>query len=64
MSEIYPITGIPVEAGEPLPQRRDCKVWASDYENSIQVSLFIRALRKFYNIDYQDDKSYFRIAGR
>lgn len=43
--------------------RREFSDWAKDYKNNIQVSLFIRALRKFYDIPYTETLSYFQVAG-
>jgi hypothetical protein len=63
-TEYYAIQGIPVKEGQPLPLRQECNVWAKDSETSIQVSLFIRALQKFYDIPYDQKLSYFQVAGR
>ncbi|KAI1390406.1 uncharacterized protein F4822DRAFT_401841 [Hypoxylon trugodes] len=63
MTPVYPIEGISVEPGQPLPVRRDCNEWAKDHENNIQVSLFIRALQKLYDLPYDQDLSFSRIAG-
>ena len=62
--EYYAIQGIPVKPGQPLPLRQEFSVWAKDSETSIQVSLFIRALQKFYKIPYDQKLSYFQVAGR
>ncbi|KAK4663665.1 hypothetical protein QC763_610400 [Podospora pseudopauciseta] len=43
--------------------RREFSDWAKDHENNIQVSLFIRALQKFYDIPYTETLSYFQVAG-
>ncbi|KAK0662965.1 putative tyrosinase [Cercophora samala] len=42
--------------------RREFTDWAKDPENNIQVSLFIRALQKFYDIPYTDTLSFFQVA--
>jgi len=58
------IQGIPVPAGQPLPTRKEFSKWATKTpEDSIQVSLFMRALQEFYNQDYKDTLSYFQVAG-
>ena len=64
MVAVYSIQGIPVASGQPIPVRRECKDWSKDHEGSIQVSLFIRALQKFYDLKYDEDLSYFRVAGK
>jgi tyrosinase len=62
-TEFYPIVGIPVPHGQDPPLRYECNVWATDPENNIQVSLFIRALQRFYAMPYDQKLSYFQIAG-
>ena len=61
---VYPIQGIPVAPGQLPPLRYECKDWSKNHEESIQVSLFIRALQKFYDLKYDEDLSYFRVAGK
>ena len=60
----YPIQGILVPPGQPLPLRRNFNDWSTNYEQSISVSLFIRALQQWYSMDYDKMLSYFRIAGK
>lgn len=60
----YPIQGILVPPGQPLPLRRNVNDWSTNYEQSISVSLFIRALQQWYSMDYDKMLSYFRIAGK
>ncbi|EQB47725.1 hypothetical protein CGLO_13112 [Colletotrichum gloeosporioides Cg-14] len=58
------IKGIPVSTGEQLGIRMEFSTWATDNpKDSIQVSLFIRALQKFYDKPYTDRLSYFQVAG-
>lgn len=59
----YPIQGIPVPPGQPLPLRKNFNDWSNNHEQSISVSLFIRALQKWYSVEYDNLLSYFRIAG-
>jgi tyrosinase len=61
----YVITGIPVDAGQIIPVRRDIDEWYEDTsrQSKIQLSLFICALREFQSINYKDRLSYFQIAG-
>ena len=60
----YPIQGVPVRPGQPLPLRMNFNDWSSNHEKSISVSLFIRALQMWYDMDYEKMLSYFRIAGQ
>ncbi|KAH1293571.1 prephenate dehydrogenase (NADP(+)) [Aspergillus fumigatus] len=61
----YVIKGIPVDAGQIIPVRRDIDEWYEDTsrQSRIQLSIFIWALREFQSIDYKDRLSYFQIAG-
>ena len=59
----YVLTGIPVEPGAPAPIRPEITAFISDETKKIQVSLFIRALTTFQNMDVTDMKSFFQIAG-
>ena len=44
--------------------RKEFSEWVtSNHETSIQVSLFIRSLRKFYEVPYDQTLSYFQVAG-
>ena len=65
-SEYYYIQGLPVPPDQPLPSRINFKEWVMtpNPEDSIQVSLFIRALIRFYKMDYKEMTSYFQVAGR
>ena len=67
MTNYYPITGIPSPDGKPWgdnnkpPIRFECDTW---YQNKpIQVSLFIQALQRFYDLKNSNEKSFFNIAG-
>jgi hypothetical protein len=40
----YPIRGIPVPQGSPIPTRQELTRWFDNPDNAIQVSLFIQAL--------------------
>jgi hypothetical protein len=55
----YAITGIPV----PIPNRMEITAFVNEETKKIQLSLFIRALTKFQNMDITELKSYFQIAG-
>ncbi|KAK3320228.1 hypothetical protein B0T19DRAFT_479192 [Cercophora scortea] len=58
------IQGIDVPKGQPIPSRQEFTKWATETpETSIQVSLFIRALQKFYDVPYDQTLSYFQVAG-
>ena len=59
----YPIQGVAVPSGQPLPSRMNFNDWSANYEQSISVSLFIRALQRWYSMDYSNMLSYFRTAG-
>ncbi|CAM1508854.1 Fc.00g025930.m01.CDS01 [Cosmosporella sp. VM-42] len=54
----YPITGITVGG---VQLRREVNDWALN--NPIQLSLFIRAMRIFQAMDFQERLSYFQVAG-
>lgn len=56
----YPITGIKVGG---VAARKEVNAWAADASNRVQVSLFIQALAKFQAMTFEDQLSYFRIAG-
>jgi hypothetical protein len=63
--EFVNIQGVPVPPGGKPGLRLEFSEWAtSTPEKSIQVSLFIRALQKFYDQPYTDRLSYFQIASR
>ncbi|KAK3690182.1 tyrosinase [Podospora appendiculata] len=58
------IQGIEVPKGQPIPSRQEFTKWATETpETSIQVSLFIRALQKFYDVPYEKTLSFFQVAG-
>ena len=63
-----PITPIPLPKipipGHPIPLRQNIDSWYAKIGNELQVSLFIQALDYFQKMDYQDQLSYFRIAGK
>ncbi|KAL3465691.1 hypothetical protein BJX64DRAFT_50398 [Aspergillus heterothallicus] len=61
----YPITGIPLQAGQNSPPtRKEVTSWVNSPGNARQVSLFIRALTEFQHLSpTQDPMSYYRIAG-
>ncbi|KAL4916116.1 hypothetical protein BDW62DRAFT_212143 [Aspergillus aurantiobrunneus] len=64
--QFYAITGIPVPEGEATPARPEISSWSrSDVlQDQIQVSLFIRALRKMQDRDpVNDPLSFYQIAG-
>jgi tyrosinase len=63
MSSTYPIKGIPLAPGQPLPTRKEITAWSSNDENALQVSLFIQALALFQKMPATDQLSYFRVAG-
>lgn len=56
----YPITGIRVGG---VAARKEVNSWAANPLNRVQVSLFIQAMTKFQAMTFQDQLSYFRIAG-
>jgi len=58
------IQGIPVPPDGAPGLRQEFSAWATNTpETSIQVSLFIRALQKFYDTPYHETLSYFQVAG-
>jgi tyrosinase len=58
------IQGIPVPAGQSPGLRTEVSAWAGALpETSIQVSLFIRALQRFYDVPYEEKLSFFQVAG-
>ncbi|KAH0556229.1 hypothetical protein GP486_005845 [Trichoglossum hirsutum] len=57
----YPIRGIPVPSGSPIPVRQEITSWYGDQNNAVQVSLFIQALTKFEKIDFKEKLSYFQV---
>ncbi|WYZ43577.1 hypothetical protein EsH8_VII_000013 [Colletotrichum jinshuiense] len=58
------IQGIPVSPGANPGLRMEFSKWATNTpEKNIQVSLFIRALQKFYDRHYTETLSYFQVAG-
>ncbi|OJJ44489.1 hypothetical protein ASPZODRAFT_18679 [Penicilliopsis zonata CBS 506.65] len=62
----FAITGIPVPAGQPVPVRREVSQWATstDPQDQIQVSLFVRAVKKMQLRDpLKNELSFYRIAG-
>ncbi|KAJ5404736.1 hypothetical protein N7465_006020 [Penicillium sp. CMV-2018d] len=64
--QFYAITGIPVRDHEAPPARPEISSWSSSPkdEDQIQVSLFIRALRKMQEKDPVHEKlSFYQIAG-
>ncbi len=64
MSRHVLIKGIPVPPGQAPGLRKEFSTWATtDPKTSIQVSLFIRALQKFYDVKYDNTLSYFQVAG-
>jgi tyrosinase len=58
----YDIKGIPVRPGQKTPCRYECSVWATNSDDNIQVSLFIRALQMMYGAPIDDPLSFFQIA--
>lgn len=56
----YPITGIKVGG---VAARKEVNAWAIDPSNRVQFSLFIQAMIKFQAMTFQDQLSYFRVAG-
>lgn len=66
MAKTFPITGIKVPAGDPLPERPDIDLWFSkrtSRHESLQLSLVVRALSILMKKDPDDKLSYFSIAG-
>jgi len=63
-SDFVCIQGIPVPTGKSPGLRTEVSTWAGVLpETSIQVSLFIRALQKFYDVPYKEKLSFFQVAG-
>lgn len=66
-SEYYPITGIQRGLGPhgEVPVRMEIDHWwnSEDRIHQDQVSLFIKALKIFQEMDITDKRSYFAIAG-
>lgn len=60
----YPIVGIPVQQGKPLPVRQEITAWASDPANLYQVSLFIYALKCLKEKPVDDMLGFYQVAGR
>ena len=57
------VQGLPLINGKP-GIRKEFLVFSTTHpEKSIEVSLFIRALQRFYDIPYTDRLSHFQIAG-
>lgn len=65
--QFYCIQGVPVQPGQSPGLRREFTAWAGkredEWKSNIQVSLFIQALQKFYDISFEETLSYFQIAG-
>ncbi|KAK4696632.1 hypothetical protein P7C71_g1311, partial [Lecanoromycetidae sp. Uapishka_2] len=61
-SPTYPIVGIPIQHGQPLPLRQEITAWQNDDDNRYQVSLFLRALTNFKAKAVEDPLGYFQIA--
>jgi tyrosinase len=59
----YPISGIPVPSGSPIPMRQEIDAWSQNPDNAIQVSLFVQALTRFQKISFKDQLSYYQVAG-
>lgn len=67
MPNSFPITGVPIVDGHPIPERQDVDKWFRNRNvgsNPYQLSLFVRALLKLMNKDPTDELSYFGIAGQ
>ena len=62
-AETYPITGIPVNKGQPLPLRQEITAWASNPSNAYQVSLFLQALTRFKEKPVEEKIGYFQVSG-
>lgn len=62
-SQTFPITGIPLVPGQPLPTRQEVTTWYENDASSHQVSLFMQALTAFMSIPIEERLSYFQIAG-
>lgn len=63
MTLTYPIVGIKVDGGRPLPLRQEISAWANNVDNRYQVSLFLRALAKLQAEPVDKKLGYFQIAG-
>ena len=66
MSKSFPITGIKVPAGNPIPERPDIDIWFSkrtSRHESLQLSLLVRALTILMDKNPDDELSFFSIAG-
>ncbi|KAJ0325697.1 hypothetical protein COL5a_007203 [Colletotrichum fioriniae] len=59
----YPIKGLPVPTGGPIPQREEITAWRNNPKNAIKVSLLIQALNIFQTMDPDDKLSYYQVAG-
>jgi hypothetical protein len=60
----YPIQGIPLVLGQPLPLRQEITAWFDNYEqNKYQISLFIQALDRLKKVPIEELLSFFQIAG-
>lgn len=67
MAKSFPITGVPLVPGYPLPERQDVDRWFGNCNltrNAYQLSLFVRALLVLMGKDPTDEQSYFAIAGQ
>ena len=62
-STTYPITGVPLVSGQPLPLRQEITAWVEEPKNKRQVSLFLRALRAIKEMPIEDKTSFFQLAG-
>ncbi|KAK8872485.1 tyrosinase domain protein [Apiospora arundinis] len=62
-----PITPISINTMDPIPCRRNVKVWYEEAQTCIktglELSLFIRAMKAFQLLPPNDQLSYYRIAG-
>ena len=61
--QTYPITGIPLVPGAPLPVRQEITAWYTNSDNKYQVSLFVQALQIFKGIHVTERLSFFQVAG-
>ena len=59
----YPISGIPITPGKPLPLRHEITAWVNDAKNEYQVSLFLRAIAQVKARSVEDYLGYFQLAG-
>ena len=62
-NETYPIVGIPVQDGQPLPLRQEITAWANNEGNDYQLSLFLRSLAKLKDKPVEEKLGFFQIAG-